>query len=807
MQILLARLGDPKPSPIKPSKNRPSKRQSLTSICFFSLALVSLLLLSAMMPLAEAETIDNATKNATGFSTNVAEFSANFTGYENADKFLPDNATASMFNVSITPNWINGTNSFWYTKNDREGKKFMLVDTVNLTKDEAFDHELLAKSLSKASRTEVNSSDLPFDKITFLPGMSSIRFSAFDKSWQCDLNSYLVINASPWAEESEGELLSPDGKLAVFVKDHNLWIRELETNETYPLTSDGIKDYAYGEYSDNYNEKLSQERLGIKSKPLAEWSPDSRRIATFKMDERNVKPISLLQYVPENSSRPKVWTYKYPMPGDEYIPIYEPMVLDAISRKVIPVQHSAFPETLDLEYPYKWDKAGATLYSVYDERDEKELHLLRIDPSTGQAKEILNESAPTYIEWQQPNFKALDNGDFIWFSERSGYGHLYLYDKNGSLKNPITAGNWTVRNLLYVDENRSLVYFTAGGRETGRDPYYQHLYRVNLNGSNLELLTPEDADHHVSMSLDGGTFVDTYSRVDLPPVTVLRSSDGRTLLTLEEGDIDDLLSMGWKFPERFSVKSLDGQYDVYGIIIRPTTFNASLKYPVIEFVYPGPQTTITPKSFPYITGGWNPIWLNQALSEMGFVVVIMDAPGTPGRSKAFHDVSYGHLGIAGGLADHVNGLQQLAKDRPYMDLNRVGIYGHSGGGFMTSQALLTYPKFYKVGVASSGNYDSRYYAASWGEKYEGMPQVSNYTEQITELKAENLTGHLLLVTGDMDDNVHPSQTMQLVDAFIKANKKFDMLIVPNANHDDFPENEYLLHKIFDYFVENLKGTT
>ncbi|HWQ48969.1 MAG TPA: DPP IV N-terminal domain-containing protein, partial [Methanosarcina sp.] len=729
MQISLAKLEASKPSCIKLFK----RQKNLTSICFFSLALVCLLLLPAMMPLAVAEATND---NTTRFSANATEFSASLTGYENADKFLPENAIASMFNVSITPNWINGTNSFWYTKNDREGKKFMFVDTVNLTKDEAFDHELLAKALSNASKTEVNSSDLPFDKITFLPDIKEIRFSAFNESWQCDLHTYRVSNASPWSEESEGELLSPDGKLAAFVKDHNIWIREMETGKTYPITTDGIKNYAYGEYSDNYNEKLSQERLGIKSKPLAKWSPDSRRIATFKMDERNVTPISLLQYVPENGSRPKVWTYKYPMPGDKYTPMYEPIVLDVVSRKVIPVKHNAFPETLDLEYPYKWNKAGNTLYSVYDERDEKELHLLKIDPSTGQAKEILNESTSTYIEWQQPNFEALDNDDFIWFSERSGYGHLYLYDNNGSLKNSITAGNWTVRNLLSVDENRSLVYFTAGGRETGRDPYYQHLYRVNLNGSNLELLTPEDADHHISMSPDGrSTFVDTYSRVDLPPVTALKSNDGKTLLSLEKGDIDNLVSMGWKFPERFSVKSLDDQYDIYGIIIRPTTFNESLKYPVIEFVYPGPQTTITPKAFPYTAGGWNPIWLNQALSEMGFIVVIMDAPGTPGRSKAFHDVSYGHLGIAGGLANHVNGLQQLAKDRPYMDLGRVGMYGHSGGGFMTAQALLTYPDFYKVGVASSGNYDSRYYAASWGEKYEGMPQVSNYTEQITELKA------------------------------------------------------------------------
>ncbi len=753
-------------------------------ICIFSLALICIIPLGEM-PVAEA----SATLNYSG----------------TADKFFPDAAIASMYNVSIRPNWINGTNSFWYLKKDREGKKFMLVDTLNLTRDKAFDHNQLAEVLSNASKTTVNSSDLPFDKISFLPGMKGIRFSALNKTWQYDLQSYSIGNASPWREESEGDLLSPDGKLVAFVQDHNLWIREMETGETYPITTDGIKDYAY-EYSDNYYEKLSQERLGIKPEPFAEWSPDSRRIATFKMDEKNVTPIALLQYVPDNSSRPKVWTYRFPMPGDEYIPMYEPMVLDVASRKVIPVQHTAYPETLDIDYPYKWNKAGNALYSIYGDRDEKNLHLLKIDPSTGLAKEILNESSSTYIEWRPPNFEALDNGDFIWFSERSGYGHLYLYDKDGRLKNPITSGNWTVRDLLHVDENRSLVYFTAGGREMGRDPYYQRLYRVHLNGSRLELLTPEDADHHISMAPDGSTFVDTYSRVDLPPVTVLRSNDGRMLLSLEKGDIGNLIALGWKFPERFSAKSLDGRYDIYGIIIRPTIFNASLKYPVVEFVYPGPQAMITQKAFPYYAGDWNEVWLNQALSELGFIVVIMDAPGTPYRSKAFHDVSYGHLGSAGGLADHINVLQQLAKERPYMDLDRVGIYGHSGGGFMTAQALLTYPEFYKVGVASAGNYDSRYYAASWGEKYEGMPPVSNYTEEITELKAANLTGHLLLATGDMDDNVHPFLTMQLVDALIKANKKFDMLIVPNGNHDYFPDNEYLIYRIFDYFVEHLKGT-
>jgi dipeptidyl-peptidase 4 len=492
------------------------------------------------------------------------------------------------------------------------------------------------------------------------------------------------------------------------------------------------------------------------------------------------------------------------------VPMYEPILIDVLEKKVVPISYQAQPEVslmdTDADVFHWWSEDGKALYSIFAGRGEKFLRLLKVDPEDGSVREMLNESSPTYVEanldyGSLPIARVLKNGDVIWFSEKSGYGHLYLIGSDGKEKNPITSGNWVVRELIYLDENDSEVYFTAGGREQGRDPYYRHLYKANLDGSDLKLLTPEDADHKIWVAPDKTAFVDTFSRVDMPPVTVMRGMDGKIELSLEVADIENLSVKGWVPPERFSVKALDGKTDLYGLIFKPTNFNASLKYPVVETVYPGPWIIVTAKAFPGEMTWVNKIfWRAQALSELGFIVVTLDGPGTPYRSKAFHDAAYGKLGDAGGLLDHVNAIKELAKDRTYMDLSRVGMFGHSAGGFMTAQALLTYPDFYKVGLASSGDYDSRYYGAFWGEKYEGLG--ANYTEQITSLKADNLSGKLLLVTGDVDDNVNPCMTMQMADAFIKADKPFDLLVMTNRNHD-LSYDTYYLHRLFSYFTENL----
>ena len=673
-------------------------------------------------------------------SSNDTDYGYN---YSQAEKFLPDNVIPIFYNMTVAPNWIDGTDKFWYINTARQGKEVVLVDAANATKILVFNQGTLAQVIASTSSIEVNPVNLPFSNMSFLG--TTVEFSALNKTWQYDLKSHSIIEAkskralgrsftpkrynellafseiSAIKSTDTGEMLSPDNTLAIFVHDHNLWIKEIATGRKYPLTSNGSQDYAYAERSDTVLHPVSQARLNETSLPYAVWSPDSRRIATFRMDQRNVTPLHLLEYVPDSNSRPKSWMYKFAMPDEKRVPVYEPVVIDVLEKKVIPVSYEPQPEVslmdTDEDVLQWWRDDGRAIYSLFADRGEKALHLLETNPYDGQTREILNESGPTYIEANLdyaslPNAKVLKNGDIIWFSEKNGYGHLYLFDKDGKQKSAITSGNWSVRKLLFVDENNSLVYITAEGREAGRDPYYRHLYKVNLNGTGLTLLTPENADHNIQVSPKGTAFVDTYSRADLPPVTVLRDPNGNVTLTLEEGDIGDLIEMGWKSPENFSIKALDGKTDLYGLLIKPTDFNASNKYPIVEEVYPGPWTIVTAKSFPGDMSWVNKIfWRGQALSELGFIVVLMDGPGTPYRSKEFHDASYGRLGDAGGLSDHINALKKLAEDRPYMDLNRVGMFGHSAGGFMTAQALLTYPAFYKVGVASAGDYDSRFYGA------------------------------------------------------------------------------------------------
>lgn len=739
-------------------------------------------------------------------------------GYAQAERFLPANATSSIFNASVDPHWIVGTKSFWYLKNGRAGQEFVLVDIQNRTKEPAFNHTSLAASLSSASCEPVDPFHLPFSEITVSregwEGIEKIGFEAFNRSWQYSFNKtsakLMQMPSSPRPEP--GEALSPDGRLAAFVFDHNLWIRDTETGEKYPFTFNGTKDYAYSERSETVSHPVTLARLNETAKPYAVWSPDSTRIATFRMDQRNVSEMHLLQYVPGNDTRPRPWSYRFATPGNEILPMYEPVVVDVAGKKIVSVHSPAQPEVslMDTEDDVLqwWSDDGMTLYSLYAERGEKTLQLLQTDPVTGKTEKLLDENGRTFVEANldyasPPNIRVLKSGDVIWFSEKDGYGHLYLYGPDGKEKNAITSGQWAVRKLLYVDENESQLYFLAGARELGRDPYYRHLYRVRLDGSSLQLLTPEDADHNVVVDPSGTALLDTYSTVEEPPVSVLRDRNGSIILNLETADIQNLKDMGWRPPERFSVKALDGKTDLYGLLFQPTNFNASEKYPVVETVYPGPWIIVTAKSFPADMAWVNKIfWRAQAVAELGFIVVTLDGPGTPFRSKQFHDACYGHLGEAGGLEDHVNALNRLSQERPYMDLDRVGMFGHSAGGFMTAQALLTYPEFYKAGVASAGDYDSRFYGAFWGEKYEGL-NTSDYMEQITSLKAGNLTGKLLLVAGDVDDNVNPCMTMQLVDSLVNADRPFDLLIMPNKNHD-LSYDPYYLHRLFGYLKENLQ---
>ena len=477
--------------------------------------------------------------------------------------------------------------------------------------------------------------------------------------------------------------------------------------------------------------------------------------------------------------RPRLHPYRYAFVGDANLPLAELIVFEVPGGTRTPFRCPPYEIRLDSpigENKIWWAEDGRSVYFIEEDRGAKAVRLRVADAATGEARTLIEEKGATYVEVNLtmnafPNVRILAGGsEIIWFSERDGWGHLYLYDgKTGALKNRITSGPWAVRDILRVDEADRRVYFTAGGRESGRDPYYQHLYRVRLDGTGLELLTPEDADHAVAyydaraggaelvakISPSGRFFVDTFSRIDLAPVSVLRRTNGRLVCELERADIEPLLATGWRWPERFTVKARDGVTDLYGVIYKPSRFDPSKKYPVIDGIYPGPQTIRTPKSFGVDVVPNANFCRDVCLAELGFVVVNIDGLGTPYRSKAFHDFAYGKMEDAGGLEDHIAGIRQLAAERPYMDLDRVGIYGHSGGGFASTHAILAFPDFYKVAVSSAGNHDQRGYLAAWGEQYQGLLDGDNYAKQANAGLAANLKGKLLLVHGDMDDNVPP----------------------------------------------------
>ena len=748
--------------------------------------------------------------------------------YARAERYLPWNIDKLAFKTHIVPRFIGKSDLFWYRNISRDGKEFVLIDPGRRTRRPAFDHARLAAALSAASGKAYASNALPFDAIEFVREGKAVRFEIEKTRWICDLTGYACTKAETPAPVAEGELLSPDGRWAAFVKDHDLYVRPAAGGAEVRLTSDGEPFYDYAVEAEQSTRAVTERLSGKKPAPLLLWSPDSRRILTHKLDQRKVESLYLVQSVPPKGSRPLLHPYRYALVGDKNLPLAEHVVFDVAKGTRTPFLCD--PYVLRLDSPISenriwWGKDGRNVYFIEEDRGGKASRLRVADAGTGEVRTLIEEKGETYVEPNLqmgafPNVRILGDGsEIIWFSERDGWGHLYLYDgRTGALKNRITAGPWVVLDILRVDEAERRVYFTAGGREKGRDPYYRHLYRVRLDGSGLELLTPEDADHSVTfadatpggagifpkISPSGRFFVDTYSRIDLPPVSVLRTTGGKLVRELEKADVKDLLAAGWRCPERFTVKARDGITDLYGVIFKPSTFDPSKRCPVIDGIYPGPQSIRTPKAFG-IDEAPNPNFCHDAaLAELGFIVVNIDGLGTPFRSKAFHDFAHGRMEDAGGLEDHVAGIRQLAAERPYMDLDRIGIYGHSGGGFASTHAILAFPDFYKVAVSSAGNHDQRGYLAAWGEQYQGLLAGDNYAKQANAGLAANLKGKLLLVHGDMDDNVHPALTLQVADALIKANKDFDLLILPNRNHRLAPD-VYFTRRKWDYFVRNLLG--
>ena len=748
--------------------------------------------------------------------------------YARAERYLIWNIGKLVFKIQVAPQFVGTSDRFWYRNDTRDGKEFVLIDPALNMRRPAFDQVRLAAALSSASGKACEPNALPFDKFEFIQDGKAIRFDIEKTRWTCDLSSYACAKAEAPKGDPEGERLSPDGRWAAFVKEHDLYLRPAAGGAEIRLTTDGEPYYDYGTEAEESTRAVTERLSGKKLPPLLLWSPDSRKIFTYRLDQRKVDSLYLIQSVPPQGRRPLLHAYRYALVGDKDLPLAELAVFDVDTRAKVAFKCDPYLFINDSPVTTKrawWGEDSRSLYFIEDDRAGKASRLRVADARTGETRTLIEEKGATYVELNlllgsAPNVRILGKGaEIIWFSERDGWGHLYLYDgRTGALKNQITRGPWVVRDILQVDETSRRVYFTAGGREQGRDPYYQHLYRIKLDGSAMELLTPEDADHSVAcfegepgggdrpskLSPSGRFFVDTYSRIDLAPASVLRDADGRLVRELEKADIEPLLATGWKWPERFTVKARDGTTDLYGVIYKPSGFDPAKKYPVIDGIYPGPQAIRTPKSFGADISSVSSFCNDITLAELGFVVINIDGQGTPFRSKAFHDFSYGKMEDAGGLEDHVAGIRQLAAGRAYMDLSRVGIYGHSGGGFASTHAILAYPEFYKVAVASAGNHDQRGYLAAWGEQYQGLLDGDNYKNQANAGLAANLKGKLLLVHGDMDDNVPPALTIQVVDALIKANKDFDLLILPNRNHS-LGLDPYFTRRKWDYFVRNLLG--
>lgn len=731
--------------------------------------------------------------------------------YAKAEQRFSKNADAMVLGDRIAPNWIAGSDRFWYRVTTSHGAAFMYVDPARKIRRAAFDHTQLAATLGRAADTTLVADSLPFQTMEWQEegALTRVQVVVRGKTWRCNISAaYECVAVTP-AKIDPSELRSPDGRWALSLKEHNLWLRNTATDESKALTTDGTARYGYARDPEANTTFITMQRAGMPVVPVASWSSDSKRIVAQRIDQRRVPLSYLLQSSPDSGVRAKLWTFAFPFPGDS-VAQGTWQLFDAASGQRISTDAHPMPTPYgsSLTFQEAWwsDSAGTQLYYIEHERGGKAWWLKAIDVASGTTRTVAEERGPTLVEatlelGSRPEIHVTHDGrEIIWPSERDGWQHLYLLDAaTGRVKSQITSGPWVVRRIVRVDDASRRIWFLGTGREAGRDPYLTHVYVVGFDGRGLTLLSPEDAHHEITLGAKGDWVIDRYSRADVAPVTVARSLDGKSVLPLERADVSRLLATGWRWPERFSTKAADGVTDLFGLLYKPADFDSTKRYPVIEEIYPGPQTIEVPKAF--VAGGDI-----NALVELGMIGFRVDGRGTPFRSKAFHNYSYGHLENGGGLEDHVAALREIAKSRAYVDLDRVGIYGHSGGGFASARAMFLYPDLYKVAVSSAGNHDQRGYLSLWGETYQGMPQGDNYAAQANPSIAKNLKGKLMLVYGDMDDNVAPALTLQVMNALTKANKSFDMMVVPNGSHG-MVYNMYFRRRRWDYFVEHLIGAT
>ncbi|GAA2390569.1 DPP IV N-terminal domain-containing protein [Streptomyces glaucosporus] len=730
--------------------------------------------------------------------------------YQAAERLLRRSARPGELVVGdkVRPRWTDGGARFRYAVSNGAGRRFVLVDPAAGTREPAFDHARLAAALTAASGRQADPEALPFP--AFETAGNTVEFDAFGEHWRCRLDDYTCERAEPAPPGNPLEVPSPDGKTAVFRRGHDLWARSLSDGREWALTTDGGPDHRYGPGPDCTGNGTLLRKFGLPHLPPAvAWSPDSTKVLAHRTDERGVRQTHLVEAGPAGGGAPVLHTQRYAYPGDERLPRAELVVLDVRAGTVVRAQAEPLlmPQFSPITAGWAWwAEDGSAVYYLDRPRDLRTLTLHRLDPATGEVTTVLRETGTTRVEpnqwmYEPPIVRVLAD-EVLWYSQRDGWGHLYRYGlRTGELLGRVTSGPWAVRRILRVDEAERVVYFTASGL-VGEDPYRRTVCRVGLDGSGFARLTDDGLDHVVTVPDGQGYFVDSASTVDTPPVTTVRDWTGRVLVELERADIGGLTATGWTPPERFRVKAADGVTDVYGVLYRPRGFDPSRRYPVVDTLYPGPQVNrVAPCFDPGGTG------LDaEPLAALGFVVVALDGRGTPGRDKAFHDASHGRLADAGCLADHVAALRQLARTRPWMDLDRVGAFGHSGGGFAAARAMLDFPEVYKAGVALSGSHDARCFNAGFVESCDGADNPEAWARASNTDLADRLAGKLLLVHGEMDDQVHPDHTLRLADRLVAADKDFELLIVPGAEHTLIDCLAYVRKRCWDFLVRELMGT-
>jgi dipeptidyl-peptidase-4 len=722
------------------------------------------------------------------------------------------NTTPLVFRTTVRPTWLDG-DRFWYRVSIPGGAEFVLVDSARAVKEPAFDHARVATALSAASKATYTALTLPFNDFDYTADNRSIEFNAAKQRWRCDRAGASCTSVGtataprttgfggPAMQGEQAQVPSPDGTRAAFVRNNNLWVRDIKSGAETQLTTDGEPDFAYARNDAGWTRSDT---------PVVVWSPDSKKIATFRHDARGVGEM---YFVNTAVGHPTLTTLKYPLPGDDKIFMLERVIIDVDQKKVTKLESplDAHRSTLcdhivcgGTWADVQWNPDSSEVAFVSSSRDHRRADLRVANASTGRIRDVLAERTETFFESGQGrvNWRYLPKSkEVLWFSRKDDWGHLYLHDAaSGLQKNRIT----NVTQVMRVDEAARVVYFQGVGKEKGQDPYFRNFYKIGFDGKAQTLLTPDDGDHAIDLSPSGQYFVDTYSKPDVAPVSVLRDSNGKAILELERGDISQLLAAGWKPPMPFTVKARDGKTDLYGLMFRPTNFDPARRYPIINNIYPGPQTgSVGGRSFSPARGD------TQAIAELGFIVVQIDGMGTPWRSRTFHEAYYGDMGD-NTLPDQVAGMKELASRHSFIDLERAGIYGHSGGGFATAGAMFRYPDFFKVGVSQAGNHDNRVYEDDWAEKWQGLltkkaDGTTNYDDQANQNHAKNLKGKLLIAHGTMDLNVPYYSTLLVVDELIKHNKDFDLILFPNRGHG-FGNEPYMVRRRWDYFVKHLMGS-